>query len=142
MAGPLVAPLVALLLVGAAVVALRLQRSGQRRHLLRGANAPVPPAAADILYFTGENCTVCHVAQRPAISRLREAITDLAVREIDVAADPQTARTYRVMTLPTTVVLDRLGRAVAVNAGFASDAVLRSQVEAARASGDAEVAVA
>jgi hypothetical protein len=102
----------------------------------------VPPAAADILYFTGENCTVCHVAQRPAISRLREAITDLAVREIDVAADPQTARTYRVMTLPTTVVLDRLGRAVAVNAGFASDAVLRSQVEAARASGDAEVAVA
>jgi hypothetical protein len=46
------------------------------------------------------------------------------------------------MTLPTTVVLDRLGRAVAVNAGFASDAVLRSQVEAARASGDAEAAVA
>jgi hypothetical protein len=142
MAGPLVAPLVALLLVGAAAVALRVQRSGQRRHLLRGASAPVPPAAADILYFTGKNCTVCHIAQRPAISRLREAITDLAVREIDVAADPQTARTYRVMTLPTTVVLDRLGRAVAVNAGFASDAVLRSQVEAARASGDAEVAVA
>lgn len=141
MPGLLLAPVLALLAVGAAAFALRVQRSGQRRHLL-GSGATATPGEADILYFTGENCTVCHVAQRPALTRLRTSIPDLAVREIDVAAEPEAARAYRVMTLPTTVVLDPLGRAVAVNAGFAGHAVLRAQVEAARAVGRADVAVA
>jgi thioredoxin-like negative regulator of GroEL len=50
------------------------------------------------------------------------------VREIDVADDPALARRFRVMSLPTTVVLDGDGRARAVNAGFASPQVLRSQL--------------
>ena len=141
----LIAPFAALLILAAAAGALALQRSRQRRlvgTVPTGTDAP-PGAGAvpDILYFTGENCTVCHVAQRPALQRLRGLIQDVAIREIDVALDRRSARTYRVMTLPTTIVLDPSGRAVAVNAGFAAESVLRDQVLAARAT-SAHAAVA
>lgn len=141
----LIAPFAALLILAAAAGALAFQRSRQRRLVgivLAGTDAP-PGAGAvpDILYFTGENCTVCHVAQRPALQRLRGLIQDVAIREIDVALDRRSARTYRVMTLPTTIVLDPSGRAVAVNAGFAAESVLRDQVLAARAT-SAQPAVA
>jgi thiol-disulfide isomerase/thioredoxin len=133
-----IAPLAALVVLGAAAGALALQRWWQRRLLgstiLGIASGAVATDQPDILYFTGENCTVCHVAQRPALRRLRSMLDDVTIREIDVARDPATARRYRVMTLPTTVVLDAGGRTIAVNAGYASEAALLDQVEAARAS--------
>jgi hypothetical protein len=138
------APLLALLVLGGAACALALQRRWQRR--LLGTARPGTPmhgtgAVPDILYFTGVNCTVCHVAQRPALARLRDLIHDIAIRELDVAVDRDAARHYRVMTLPTTVVLDSQGRMTAVNAGFANESVLREQVEAARVA-SAQTAVA
>ena len=141
----LIAPFAALLILAAAAGALALQRSRQRRlvgTVPTGTDAPPgADAVPDILYFTGENCTVCHVAQRPALQRLRGLIQDVAIREIDIARDRRSARIYRVMTLPTTIVLDPSGRAVAVNAGFAAESVLRDQVLAARAT-SAQPAVA
>ncbi len=136
MPSALIAPLAALVILAAAAGVLTLQRWWQRRLLgttvLGSAAGVVGDDRPDILYFTGENCTVCHVAQRPALRRLRSLLSDVTIREIDVARDPATARRYRVMTLPTTVVLDEGGRTVAMNVGYASEAALRDQVEAAR----------
>lgn len=134
----LLAPLVAAAALALAWAVLAMQRRWQRR--LVGTVLTVVAAGADaadlpdILYFTGPNCTVCHVAQRPALRRLRQLVADVSIREIDVSVDPASARTYRVMTLPTTVVLGPDGRTLAVNVGFASEASLREQVEAARRS--------
>jgi thioredoxin-like negative regulator of GroEL len=50
------------------------------------------------------------------------------VREVDVAAEPTLAQRFKVMSLPTTVVLDADGRARAVNAGFAPAPVLQRQL--------------
>ncbi|HEX4755353.1 MAG TPA: thioredoxin family protein [Candidatus Dormibacteraeota bacterium] len=133
----LLAPIAAAAAIAIVAGVLRLQRSSQRRLLGRVAPAGCG-GTADILYFTGENCTICHVAQRPALRRLHEAITDLQVTEIDVGVDPQAARAYRVMTLPTTVVLDARGRVSALNAGFVGETLLRTQVEAARTAGEGE----
>lgn len=136
----LLAPVIAAAVLGAAAVVLALQRRSQRR--LIGRAAPYASGTAPtVLSFTGESCTICHVAQRPALARLCEQLPDLDVREVDVAREPETARAFRVMTLPTTVVLDVRGQIVAVNAGFASDTVLRRQVEQARA-GSEQLAVA
>jgi hypothetical protein len=133
----LLAPIIAVAILAVAVGGLALQRTWQRRllgsSLLGRAAAGIPASVPDILYFTGEHCTVCHVAQRPALRRLRELITDVDIHEVDVVSEPRTARSYRVMTLPTTVVLDRRGRMTAVNAGFATESLLRDQVHAARA---------
>ena len=129
----LLAPLVAVLVIAAVAGMLRLQRGAQQRRMV-GRPAPAGHGApTDIVYFTGVNCGICHVAQRPALHRLGEAFPDLQVHEVDVDADPSAARAYHVMALPTTVVLDRAGRVSALNAGFAPEALLRTQVEAARA---------
>jgi hypothetical protein len=137
MPSALLAPIAALVILAMATAVLALQRSRQRRLIgtvpLVGAASDHGGEVPDILYFTGENCTICHVAQRPALQRLRHILGDVAIREIDVALDPSSARAYRVMTLPTTVILDSSGRASAVNAGFAPDSRLREQVLAARA---------
>ncbi|HSP64613.1 MAG TPA: thioredoxin family protein [Candidatus Deferrimicrobium sp.] len=133
----LIAPLAALAVLAAAAAVLAVQRWWQRRLLGRSVLGVEPGAHGgdrpDILYFTGESCTVCHVAQRPALVRLRSLLSDVSIRQVDVADDPSTARRYRVMTLPTTVVLDARGRTVAVNVGYASEIALRDQVQAARA---------
>src|SRR4029077_4405476 len=101
MAPSLLAPLAAVALLAVAALLLRVQRASQR-HLVGRVVRPGGATSPRILYFTGANCTVCHVAQRPALQRLRSALADVDVDEIDVAADPVAARAYRVMTLPTT----------------------------------------
>jgi hypothetical protein len=141
----LIAPLAALAVLGVAAAVLALQRGWQRRllgsELAAAGSDGSSREAPDILYFTGENCTVCHVAQRPALRRLRDAMPDVTIREIDIATDREAARTYRVMTLPTTIVLNARGTVTAVNVGFTGEAELRGQVEAARVT-DSEPAVA
>ena len=123
-----VAPLLAFALIAAAALALRAAQARQRVHLvgnLIGHAADRPT----ILFFSGAACTVCHTAQRPALDRLTPARNGLVdVREIDVATEPELARRFRVMSLPTTVVLDTDGRAHAVNAGFAPERLLERQL--------------
>ena len=126
-----IAPLIA----GFALLAAAAVTLVQRRHQAQLVGRAVDREAedgADILYFTGVACTICHVAQRPALARLVEARSDIRVREIDIAEEPDLARRYRVMTLPTTVVLGSSQRIVAVNTGFTTESVLTAQVDGAR----------
>jgi thioredoxin-like negative regulator of GroEL len=122
------APLFAVALIALAAVALRSAQARQRRHLLGnvvGSNAGGPA----ILFFSGAACTVCHTAQRPALERLAPVLEGhVEVREIDVAEQPSLAQRFKVMSLPTTVVLDAEGRARAVNTGFAPAPLLRRQL--------------
>ena len=97
----LLAPLIALAVVGVAALLLQVQRGGQRNLV----GSVVEPARLggrmpSILYFTGENCTICHTAQRPALRALAAALDDgIEIREIDIAVEPALARQYRVMSL-------------------------------------------
>jgi len=135
------APLIALAVLGLIAVALRLQRTSQQR--LVGSTVPgstaaalvLPPDRPALLYFTGASCSICHTAQRPAVNVVAAELGEQAVvHELDVADHPALARTYRVMTLPTTVVLNPAGVVSAVNPGFAPAARLKDQLLAAAAS--------
>jgi thioredoxin-like negative regulator of GroEL len=122
------APLIALALLAGAALALRAAQSRQRAHLV-GRVVEAQVGGPTILFFSGATCTVCHTAQRPALDRLAPALDGLVeVREVDVAAEPALARRFKVMSLPTTVVVDAEGRARAVNAGFAPALVLQRQL--------------
>jgi thioredoxin-like negative regulator of GroEL len=122
------APLLAFAVIALAAVALRWAQARQRRHLV-GRVVAAEGGEPAILFFSGATCTVCHTAQRPALERLAPELDGrVTVREVDVADEPALARRFKVMSLPTTVVLDREGRARAVNAGFASAQVLRGQL--------------
>lgn len=126
----LLAPLIALLAIGAVALSLRAQRGGQRELV-----GHVVDAARDggrlpsILYFTGVTCTICHTAQKPALRALAAGIdTDIEIREVDIAVEPDLARRYRVMSLPTTIILDPDGQVTDINVGFASSETLRVQL--------------
>lgn len=126
----LLAPLIAIAAVGAMALLVRVQRGGQRELVgnvveTTGTPGPLP----SILYFTGDACTICHTAQKPALRTLAAGIDPgIDIREIDIAVEPELARRYRVMSLPTTIVLDATGQVTEINVGFASGEVLRRQL--------------
>lgn len=126
----LLAPLIALAVVAGAALLLRAQRGGQRE--LVGSVVETPRAKRrlpSILSFTGEHCTICHTAQRPALRTLAAALGEaIEIREVDIAVEPALARQYRVMSLPTTIVLDASGQVTDINVGFASGETLRRQL--------------
>jgi thioredoxin-like negative regulator of GroEL len=122
------APLFAMAVLVVVALALRAGQVRQRR-LLVGNVVDADVAGPAILFFTGKACTICHTAQRPALDRLAPELTGrVAVREVDVADEPTLAQRFKVMSLPTTVVLDAEGRARAVNAGFAPAPKLQRQL--------------
>ena len=126
----LLAPLIAIAAIAGVALVLRVQRGGQRQLVGRvvenGVRAGQLPS---ILYFTGETCTICHTAQRPALRALAAGIDfGIEIREVDIAVEPDLARRYRVMSLPTTIVLDAAGQVTDINVGFASGEILRRQL--------------
>jgi thioredoxin-like negative regulator of GroEL len=126
----LLAPLIALAAIAAVALILGAQRGGQRT--LVGSVVERSRAVSSlpsILYFTGASCTICHTAQKPALRTLADGLTQsIDIREIDIAVEPALAREYRVMSLPTTIVLDAGGQVTDINVGFASGEKLRRQL--------------
>ena len=132
----LFAPLIAIAVIGVAALVLRLQRGNQRRLVGTVVDPPTQVVEAEagpsILYFTGVHCTICHTAQRPALNALDSRIASAApIREVDVADEPELARRYRVLSLPTTIVLRGDQSIADINVGFASAEKLERQLVAA-----------
>ena len=107
-------------------VAWRLVRLAQ-------ADLPMPsqPVGDDerprLLYFTAEWCAQCKLTQTPILAQLAE-LTGVPVQTVDAVAEEALARHFGVMTVPTTVVLDRGRKPVAVNYGLASLQKLQEQI--------------
>jgi thioredoxin-like negative regulator of GroEL len=124
----LLAPLIAIAVIGGAALLLKGQKGAQRElvgTVLEGTHGNMP----SVLYFTGEACTICHTAQRPALRALAPTLDPgIEIREIDIAVEPELARRYRVMSLPTIIVLDAAGEITDINVGFTTGEVLRRQL--------------
>jgi thioredoxin-like negative regulator of GroEL len=82
-----------------------------------------------VIAFSTPSCAACHTAQKPALTRL-EARAGGTVRivEVDAAAQPEVARRFGILTVPSTAVLDGEGRVLALNQGFASTERLAGQL--------------
>jgi hypothetical protein len=126
----LLAPLIAAVVVIGAALILRIQRGGQRELVGSIVESPrLRGRLPSILYFTGASCTLCHTAQKPALQTLAVGLAEgIEIREVDIAAEPAIARQYRVMSLPTTIVLDAAGQVTDINVGFANVETLRRQL--------------
>lgn len=92
--------------------------------ILRKLNGNAPA----IIYFTADFCTACHYQQKPALARLHEQWGDaLQIIEIDAEAQPELAKQWGVMSLPTTFVVSPDGTTQTVNYGVAQTAQLNLQ---------------
>lgn len=120
--------------VGLSVFAWMLIQRRQQAHLTRLATASLPEpldgqvmaGRPSILYFTSEACHQCRLQQTPDLIRLSD-LTGIAVYKLDAVHEPELADHFGVMTLPTTVVLDRNRKPAVINSGLAPLATLRSQ---------------
>lgn len=84
-----------------------------------------------ILAFSSADCTQCHTLQQPALRRLQALRGDeVDVVEIDAPGSPDLAKRYRILTVPSTVVLNAAGEALAINYGFANLNKLQQQIDA------------
>jgi thiol-disulfide isomerase/thioredoxin len=82
-----------------------------------------------VLYFTTPECAQCRLQQAPILNQLAAKV-DVAVHKLDAIEQDALARFYGIMTVPTTVVLDRNLRPVAVNHGVTPFQRLQAQIEA------------
>lgn len=111
-----------------------------RRWQLRSANRSTGsdeanPASPGILYFWSPSCTVCRTAQKPILDKLMDetSVEQVQIAAVDVTQQPELASRYRVLTVPTTVVIDRQGKIRHVNNGLATLEKLLRQTECLRA---------
>jgi thiol-disulfide isomerase/thioredoxin len=83
-----------------------------------------------IVYFTTPDCAPCKTIQRPALDKLSSMFGDgLKVVEIDATERPDLAKTWGVMSVPTTFLLDSHGEARYVNNGVARVEKLMEQIQ-------------
>jgi thioredoxin-like negative regulator of GroEL len=120
----------ALAVAGAVVLAaagLELVRSRRARAVSLGV-AAAPAVDPYIIYFTGENCSVCRTHQEPALSKL----AGVRIDKVDAIAERELADRFHVYMLPTTVVMSPEGRSLHVNYGYAPATKLERQLADAR----------
>jgi thioredoxin-like negative regulator of GroEL len=108
----------------------RVSSAVRRRRLVGGALEPaLSQGERTLLFFTGEQCSICRYRQKPAIESLRAELDGtLRVVELDAAREAKLVRRFNVLSLPTTVLLAADGRVGAVNYGFAPGEQLRAQI--------------
>jgi thioredoxin 1 len=82
-----------------------------------------------LLYFTADYCTACKFQQKPVVERIIAKFGDaITVKEYDVVRHPELADRFKILTLPTTVVLDQFGQVVQINYGLTPQAQLERQL--------------
>jgi thiol-disulfide isomerase/thioredoxin len=83
----------------------------------------------NLLYFTGEYCLACEFQQTPIIEAISTKLGDsIIVKKYDVSIHPELASRYKVLTLPTTIIVNELGQITHVNYGVARQEKLETQL--------------
>ena len=83
-----------------------------------------------IVYFTTPDCAPCKTVQRPALEKLTKLLGEkLHVVGIDATERPDLAKTWGVMSVPTTFLLNARGEARYVNNGVARVEKLMEQIQ-------------
>jgi len=128
-------PLRFLLAIGMILAGLTVYWLANQR-LLKGARNNLSglfdtlPNKPTIVYFTTPDCAPCKTVQRPAIEKVASLLGEkLHVVEIDATERPDLAKTWGVMSVPTTFLLDAHGEARYVNNGVARAEKLIRQID-------------
>jgi thiol-disulfide isomerase/thioredoxin len=91
---------------------------------------PTPPNKPVIVYFTTPDCAPCKTIQRPALHQVSKLMGEnLEVVEIDATERPDLAKTWGVLSVPTTFLLDARGVAKYVNHGVTRVEKLMEQIQ-------------
>lgn len=83
-----------------------------------------------ILFFTAPDCAVCHVVQAPALAMLEDKLTEsLHIIEVDVSEKTELAKEWKILSVPTLVILKADGGLASIKHGAHSAADLLSEIQ-------------
>ncbi len=130
--------LIVALAAGLTVIAYHGFAWWQRRRLILGSggrsgSAWRPTSSATrpvILYFRSDSCGSCQAQAHYLAQLAAEQAGRFTMRRIDTDLQPELAVQYGVMSLPTTLLLDRTGRVRHINFGLADTSRLGRQLDA------------
>ncbi|NHZ71615.1 MAG: conjugal transfer protein TraF [Aquificales bacterium] len=115
------------LLTLAATGAFLLFKQGQLRQINFKALA-VAGGQPTLLYFRSDSCGTCPTQSRYLDQLMAGENGRFTIQSIDVDTEPDTAKQYGVMTLPTTMILDANGRVQEINYGLTPPHKLEQQI--------------
>lgn len=116
------------ILIGAlAVGAYLLLNYWPRRRAAVANQQKGTPGHTRVLYFHSEHCGACRT-QGYYLAQLDDSHRAL-IEPIDIEQSPELARQYNILTLPTTILIDREGRVRYVNSGLVNPFKLTRQLE-------------
>lgn len=89
------------------------------------------PGIPAIVYFSSPLCAPCKIQQWPALQKVLAEVGEAAVQviEVDALEQPEAARRWGVLSVPTTFILDRQGCPREVNIGVAEPTKLKHQLQ-------------
>jgi thiol-disulfide isomerase/thioredoxin len=116
-----------------------LARGRHLQGLRRRLRAPAPggapglaafePGRPALLYFTTDSCVPCRTVLKPALQRLHnERDSHFQLVEVNAERQPEAARYWKVLSVPTIFVLDPQGRPQHVHYGVTNPAVLQKEL--------------
>ncbi len=124
-----------LLGVGIHVVARTVHVQAISRRLAHAGRKDVPGLAAfqpgqpAVLHFTTAQCVPCRTVIKPMLQRLITELGNcLQVLEVNAELQPEAARYWNVLSVPTIFVLDPHGKPQHVHYGVVNQDVLRAQL--------------
>jgi thioredoxin 1 len=84
-----------------------------------------------VVLFTADYCGPCKHRQRPTIQKVIAHFGEQTIQFILVDVDelPEVANRWGVMSLPTTVILDKAGQPVHINHGVTPQETLQHQLQ-------------
>ena len=68
-----------------------------------------------LLYFWSEACAPCTLVQTPALNQLEAETREVKVVRVNALEEPDLANKWCVMTVPTTILLNREGEPTYIN---------------------------
>lgn len=123
--------ILSLIIGGLAVLAFQLLSGYQRRRASAQAEAHGAAGQPQLLYFRGQGCPTC-AAQARYLAALEPQL-QLLITTIDAEQDTATTQLYNVLTLPTTIIVDRNGQVRHINYGLVNATKLQQQLAEAAA---------
>jgi len=84
------------------------------------------PGKESIIFFTNDTCMECEKLQKPALKQLQTK--DAQIYTINASENSTLAKYYRIMTVPTTIILDNQGVPQFLNQGFTNEKILAEQL--------------
>lgn len=82
-----------------------------------------------ILYFTTPDCIPCKTVQRPALDKVKTTLGEqFQVFEVNAYEQPDMAKKWGVLSVPTTIILDARGTPRHVNFGATAAEKLLKQL--------------